>query len=108
MINQTQTTMKKRQITEMVRLEVSKSFGSDDASIVISELEAAELPQIANNVERVHLALIYLSRANLSTFRELLKEARSDWRDTLIGAGLAGENWRDVLRNRTSKGTEHQ
>ena len=38
-----------------------------------------------------------ICRGDIDVFRQQLSIAKSDWRDTLITAGLADENWPTVL-----------
>ncbi|MBI3414797.1 MAG: hypothetical protein HY043_05660 [Verrucomicrobia bacterium] len=88
------------QLTELVRQQVAKTFAPEAAALVIAELEAAELPLIANNGERVHLAILHLCQGDLGLFDRDLRIAKTDWRDTLVAAGLAHGNWPEVLRSR--------
>jgi hypothetical protein len=41
---------------------------------------------------------LILSRGDARRALRELAGAQKDWRDTLIAAGLEGENWRDVVR----------
>jgi hypothetical protein len=81
-----------------VRHEAIRLFGPDEAPAVLSAFSTAYLPSVADNTERIQLAILLLCRKDRSDFSELLDIATEDWRDVLIGAGLAGENWRDVVR----------
>jgi hypothetical protein len=65
---------------------------------VIAAFNATDLPLIANNGERVFLAILLLSRGDMNKFRMELKQAKTDWRDTLVAAGLANADWPGVLR----------
>ena len=75
-------------VTPRVRAQVEKTFSSAEAETVCAELAATELPLIANNGERVHLALLHLAAGDLAQFRRHLAIARVDWRDTLVAAGM--------------------
>lgn len=87
-------------VTNAVREQAKKCFSPDVAELIISVLESTELPLIANNSERVHLALLHLSQGDLAQFERHLSIATTDWRDTLVAGGLAHSNWREVLRER--------
>ena len=75
-------------ITERVREEVRRFFAPTQAEEVIAAFETAELPLIANNGERVHLAILLLSQGDISRFHQELRQAKIDWRDTLVAARL--------------------
>lgn len=60
----------------------------------------AELPSHPEDYlgsERVHAAIVLLANGNLSRFRQALDLSRTDWRDVLMAAGLADEDWPDHL-----------
>jgi hypothetical protein len=77
-------------VTSAVRARAEEFFSPTDAPTVCAELAATELPLIANNGERVHLAVLRLAAGDLAQFRRHLAIARTDWRDTLV----AGERMR--------------
>ena len=89
-------------VTDLVREQVQKSFVAEEAALVISELEAAHLPFINDGQapERVHLAILHLSGGDLRRFDRAMRESKTDWRDTLCGAGLGNADWPEVLRSR--------
>ena len=79
--------------------EIERTF-SDAAEVDYVErvLERATLPmEEAAPPPRVHIALLWLSRGHIKRFDHELHVARSDWRDTLLRAGLAGTNWKQVM-----------
>jgi hypothetical protein len=86
------------EVTEAVRQQARRFFTEPQASLVIAELEQTDLPLISNNGERVHLAVLMLSHGDMKRFHTELKWAMDDWRDTLVNAGLADEDWPNVLR----------
>lgn len=49
---------------------------------------------------RVHLAVIWLSKGDIKRFDDELDGACCDWRDTLVSAGLANGDWKEVLRRK--------
>jgi hypothetical protein len=86
-----------------VRKQVVKSFSSEKWDYVLMALERTILPGLDRyplGVTRVHLAALHLSYGELKTFETELKEATRDWRDTLIAADLAYDNWPEVLKKR--------
>ncbi len=75
-------------ITEMVRQEARRLFAPTQVGEVIAEFEAIDFPLIANNGERVCLAILLLSQGDITRFRQELKQATIDWRDTLVAAHI--------------------
>jgi hypothetical protein len=43
--------------------------------------------------ERVQAAVVILARGNLRRLNDNISLARADWRDVLVAAGLADEDW---------------
>ncbi len=89
-------------ISDLVKQQVRKLFAPDEADLVISELETTRIPLVADGTapERIHLAILYLSDGDLREFDQTLNKGRMDFRDTLVAAGLANEDWPAVLRSR--------
>jgi hypothetical protein len=90
-------------VSDVVRAEVRERFGQQEASEVISALEATALPLLeapdrVRERARVHMATIKLADGDLPRFRQALVMARADWRDVLVAAGLAQYDWPEVLR----------
>ncbi len=82
-----------------VLTEISRTFA--DADYVERVLASAILPMGESAPPpRVHIALLWLSAGHIKRFDHELSAARSDWRDTLLRAGLAGTNWREVMQHR--------
>jgi len=86
------------EVTDLVRQQTHKYFSPEDAALVLEEFERTKLPLINNNGERVRLAVLYLSKGDLSLFDEAWSLAKNDWRDTLVAAGLANGDWQEVLQ----------
>jgi hypothetical protein len=84
-------------VSPLVRQQAFRFFTATDAENVVAALDAAALPLISNNGERVFLAILLLSRGDMQRFHAQLQLARQDWRDTLVAAGLANEDWAAVL-----------
>jgi hypothetical protein len=89
-------------VTDLVKQQARKLFAGDEADLVISELETTRIPLVDNGpgLERVHLAILYLSDGDLRVFDQTLNRGRMDFRDTLVAAGLAHADWPAVLRSR--------
>jgi hypothetical protein len=87
-------------LANSVRLEAARLFPATHVAAVLDQLASTELPLAGDWPERIHLAILHLSRGDIHRFKHQLADARIDWRDTLVADGLANENWRDVLRGR--------
>ena len=81
------------QPTARLARRVREDFEPEDAELVLSSLADLEgLPGPATG-ERVQAAIVKLARGDLGRLDRELSLARLDWRDVLVGAGLAGEDW---------------
>ena len=78
--------------TRLMR-RIREDFGAD-AELVATEL--GELEDYASS-ERVQAAVVQLARGDLDRLDRQLREARIDWRDVLVAAGLAHEDWPERL-----------
>jgi len=86
-------------LEDSVIREVEKTFPPELVGAVCKRLEETELPmERSAPPPRVHIAVIWLSKGDLEKFNYELDGAACDWRDTLVAAGLAGEDWRDILQ----------
>jgi hypothetical protein len=89
------------EIEPSVRKEVERVFKRQDVDSVLSQLSSAELPMERNGpAPRIHMAVLILSKGDLERFEYELDGAQCDWRDTLMQAGLANANWKEVLKTR--------
>ncbi len=79
--------------TARLARRVRYDFG-DDAELVLAAL--SELPDYAGG-ERVQAAVVKLAGGDLGGLDRQLREARIDWRDVLVAAGLAHEDWSERL-----------
>lgn len=79
---------------------INEQFSQEDATVVKKALRAAIFPLIGEDEERwrVQVAIIIVSESRLDFFHQALRYALNDWRDVLITAGLANENWRSVAQ----------
>jgi hypothetical protein len=91
------------EVSDLVRREVRERFATPDASDVEVLLEATALPFLDEPArrrerDRVHLAILKQAGGDFERFARYLALAAVDWRDLLMAAGLADENWPEVLR----------
>lgn len=49
------------------------------------------------DIERIQASLVIRTGGDWPAFQERLALAATDWRDSLVGAGLGNEDWRHVL-----------
>lgn len=81
--------------------EIQRSFAAGDRDYVGTQLASTGLPMGAvAPPPRVHAAILGLARGDRAKFDEVLAGACADWRDTLVAAGLANQNWKLVLDKR--------
>jgi hypothetical protein len=91
------------EVSAVVRHEVRTRFSPDVASAVEQLLAATELPGLSvpgheRQRDRVHLAALKVAGGDVTRFGDALRLAARDWRDLLVAADLAGENWPMLLR----------
>lgn len=84
--------------TDRVRHRVHRDFG-ENSTRVLTLLEGLPeaLPGTPQEAERIQAALVLGAVGDLRRFDELIALARVDWRDLLVGAGLADADWREQL-----------
>jgi len=75
-------------LTEAVCQQARRLFTPANAEEIIAAFSATEFPLIANNGERVCLAILQLSQGDMNRFYRELEQAKIDWRDTLVAAGF--------------------
>ncbi len=88
------------QLADSVRREAARFFPADQVTAVLEQLASTELPLASDWPERIHLAILNLSKGDMHRFKRQLADARLDWRDTLVADGLENEDWREMLRGR--------
>jgi hypothetical protein len=59
--------------------------------------EVERLVTDATDSERIQAAIVMWSRGDLSRLQDALALARVDWRDVLVRAGLADDDWSSRL-----------
>lgn len=80
--------------------QIEKTFDLPLRHRVVEKLQTSKFPHATSNLDRIHLAIIHLSRGNYDRFELAISEAQQDWRDILVAAGLGYDNWKDVLKSR--------
>jgi hypothetical protein len=79
--------------TARLARRVRDDFG-DDAELVLAAL--SDLHGYAAS-ERLQAAVVKLAGGDLGELDRQLREARIDWRDVLVAAGFAHEDWSERL-----------
>ncbi len=85
-------------VSQQLQEALFKLFGKEFAHTLINEPENTKFPLVSNNTENINLAIIIASNSDIEKFYSFLELSTIDWRDTLVSAGLADENWLDVLK----------
>jgi hypothetical protein len=87
-----------------VEREIERTFAPEHVDYVRRKLREQELPRDSSApAPRVHVAVLWLAKGDITRFDYELAGACCDWRDTLLAAGLANEDWKSVL---TQKGID--
>ena len=85
-------------VSPLVRQQTHRFFAPAQADDVIAALDTSDFSLGFTSPDRVHLAILLISRGDMQRFRAAVHQAKQDWRDTLVAAGLADEDWPAVLR----------
>lgn len=80
-----------------VRRQIGRFLPASVVPEAIRAMESAELPFLTGASDRIQFALLLLARGSHERFMSELHQAKIDWRDTLVAAGLANEDWPEVL-----------
>ena len=84
------------ELSRRLEIWVTARFG-EQAPFLLAQLRAFDVESTGQDPERILTALAVVGAdQNVPAALEL---ARIDWRDLLVSAGLAGEDWRDVLND---------
>src|SRR5947209_19613255 len=86
-------------VSDRVRAAVVSGFDPGSVEPVLGRLQELDLPLIesAEGRERVQAALLVIAAGNSSSFERAAALAEVDWRDVLVAAGLANEDWPERL-----------
>jgi len=82
-------------LTQRLRRWTIQEFG-EEAPFVLRQLEAHDPGATSQVPERLLTAIALVAKRR--SLPEALELARTDWRNLLVSAGLAGEDWPEVLR----------
>jgi hypothetical protein len=81
-----------------VRRQIGRFLEPRDVPEALALLEKADLTFVPGPVERIQFAVILIALRDLHRFKAELKHAQLAWQETLETAGLAGDDWPEVLR----------
>ena len=88
-------------LSPVVAAEVRDRFRGPDVEVVLAALDAAVLPlgsrAAPSERPRIQLAILKLAEGDLAEFREALRIAEIDWRDTLVASGFGNADWREAI-----------
>jgi hypothetical protein len=91
----------RHQLEASILNAIQRSFAAGDRDYISTKLLNTGLPMGAvAPLPRVHAAILWLAKGDRAKFDEVLAGACADWRDTLVAAGLANQNWKLVLDKR--------
>ena len=87
-------------MSDRLSSRVRRDFAPEHVDAVLGHL--GTIPQSLplgdrQDPERMQAALVLPSRGDLEVFLDLVHVAHSDWRDALVGSGLANADWADRL-----------
>ncbi len=89
------------QLEASILKELKRSFAEVHWDYVTAKLANTGLPMGAvAPPPRVHAAILLLAQGDVAKFDAVLAGACVDWRDTLVAAGLANQNWKLLLEKR--------
>jgi hypothetical protein len=76
-------------VSERLRRRIERDFGEPGSAAAVIDMVAA-----ADESERVQAAVVLWAGGDLARLRDARDLARLDWRDVLVRADLADEDWR--------------
>ena len=90
--------------TERLLLRIRRDFSPKDAAEVIGWLDGLRDTFGHPYSERIQAALVLTASGDLRQFVAGARQRRIDWRDVLVSACLADEDWRERLDAELSPG----
>ena len=81
------------QPTSRLFRRICEVFDQSDVYQVTRDLDDLTREPGPQTGERLQTAVVMLSHGDMPEFERQVEEARIDWRDVLIAAGLADEDW---------------
>jgi hypothetical protein len=79
-------------VSDRLRKRIERDFPEPGSAPAVIELVGA-----VEETERVQAAVVLWARGDLARLRDARDLASQDWRDVLVRAGLADEDWRSRL-----------
>lgn len=79
-------------VSDRLCRRIERDFPAPGSAASVAEMVAA-----ASEAERIQAGVVFCGRGHLDRLRDACELARLDWRDVLVGAGLADEDWRSRL-----------
>ena len=76
--------------TARLTRRVREDFGADAELVLAALTELSDVPGVN---ERVQAAVVKLARGDLGRLDVQIREVQIDWRDVLVAAGFAHEDW---------------
>lgn len=78
---------------------IRRDFPPDVAYTVIRQLAGVPetLPLCGQDAERMQASIVIAAHGDYESFLVALQQARTDWRDTLVGSGLGDGDWPEQL-----------
>lgn len=79
--------------TEMISL-IESRFSPTDASSILSAIASLDEQDFEHqDPDRIAGAILVLVKRRISNLAAIIESAKTDWRDLLMGAGLADDDW---------------
>ncbi|MGJ7527572.1 hypothetical protein [Variovorax sp. GB1P17] len=89
--------MNMEKVSQTIEAKVREIFSLEDAAVALAALSAMEIPlsnsEWSTTRDRVQAAILVLSNSRIDRLLKEVSASQVDWRDTLMGAGLAGSDW---------------
>ncbi|WP_433788781.1 hypothetical protein [Actinoplanes sp. CA-252034] len=88
-------------VSGRLRGYVHQHFASDEIEPILSllaEVVHSESDDPVEGIERIQAAVLLVADGDSHRFLQALAMAQRDWRDVLVAADLAHENWPDRLQ----------
>jgi hypothetical protein len=80
------------EVTARLRRRIERDFPDPGSAPEIARMVAE-----ASEDERIQAAIVLGARGDLDRLRDSADLTGIDWRDVLVGGGLADEDWRECL-----------
>ena len=81
-------------LDERVVAAVRRDFAADDVDAIVARLSSLDLPLAGDGPHtRIEAALLVLAEGSRAQFDAAAAGAEIDWRDTLVAAGFADDDW---------------